>query len=134
MLCCESLLCLTYHLSLYDGICLTTLYITSSRLFILSVLFTFIFLLKYGSSFRSSSSHIIFAGLFFSPLLSRSLGCSGTVFCTVFQVPVLFFPFILNVHVDVVELFKYIQCLALVFISFFEVTFEENYFFYQFDF
>ena len=37
-------------------------------------------LLKYGNSFRNSSSHIIFAGLFFSLLLNGSLGCCGTVF------------------------------------------------------
>ena len=51
--------------------------------FNLSVLFTSI-LLKYGNSFKNSSSHIIFAGLFLSLLLNRSRGCcsSGFIYCT----------------------------------------------------
>ena len=55
------------------------LYITYLWSFYLSVSFT-LFLLKHGNSFRNSSSDIIFAGLFFSLLLNRSLGCCGTVF------------------------------------------------------
>ena len=76
----QSLLYLTYHLSLSDGICLTVLYIITSRLFILSVSFTFIFLLNYGNSYRNSSLHIMFAVLFSSVLLTLSRGCCGIVF------------------------------------------------------
>ena len=50
----------------------------------LPISFTFIFLLKYGNSFRNSSSHIVFADLFLSLLLNRPRRCCGTGFkyCT----------------------------------------------------
>ena len=71
---------LKYHLSLSDGICLTLLYMIASRLFNLSVLLTFSFLLKYQNSFKNSSSHIVCVGLLFMRLLNLSLGCCSTVF------------------------------------------------------
>ena len=86
---------LTYHLSLSDGICLTILYIIASHLLILSISFTFIFLLKYGNSFRNSSSHILFADFFLSLLLNRSRRCGGTGFtyCTSGSCLILFLRF-----------------------------------------
>ena len=48
---------------------------------------------------------------------------------TVFQTPVLSLSYILNVHVDVMELFEYIQCLYFGFyyfvLAFFELIFQK---------
>ena len=127
------MLYLTHHLSLSDGICLTILYIIGSHFMILSVSFTFIFLLKHENSFRNSSSHIIFAGLFFSLLLNGSLGCCGTVFtyCISGSCFILFFCFQRSRECSGTFLIYSMPLLWFLFfcISFFEVILEENYFF-----